>query len=224
MSEETITFNGINYYKINDYYSVGKKGSFDFANGHENGTNAQGPLVIPYEVYGVPVKEIRAYSFRNCVKITSVTVYANLNIIHDGAFYYLPSVSSIIFLGVVQEISIYVFSMCRYVNLNLPLRDPNHKYIIVFYQNSPILSIGKNAFEYTSNFTIYLHSKHLPSFGNNIFHKADTSTIQIYGPIHGLSFAGISVEYSPNCINRHPQTCKFSQKKSFLLYFICFLI
>ena len=219
MSEGTITRNGINYFKINDYYSVGTKGSKEFANGHENGTNAQGPLIIPYEVDGIPIKEIAEYSFRNCVKLTSVTVYADLNIIHHAAFYYLSSVSSITFLGIVHKISQYAFSMYRDSNLNLPLRDSNHKYIIIFYQNSPIESVGRQAFEYVSNLTMYLHWKHMPKFDNNIFLQAATETIKIYGPTHGLTFANLTVEYSPNCRERYLKTCQLSLKKSYLMYF-----
>ena len=212
-----ISVDGINYILSSDlsYYCVGN-GTGLRGSGLVNGCETIGPIVIPHDVNGKLIREISHHALAFCIHVTSLTVYADLDIIGQDALYFLSGISSIIFFGQVKRIHLYCFSMYQYNTA--PQRSSNHSYIVIFKSPMPIENVGNNAFEFTSNLTIYLHSKKMPTFGTAVF--GSSSKIKIYGPAKGLTFANQEVIFSPDCIEINRPTCF---KKQHGTYYRCFL-
>ena len=213
-----LTYENINYILSpdNNYYYVGD-GTNRNGNGHVNGTSAKGQVVIPYQINGRQVRRINYNDFKVCYQITSFIIHADLEFIGQNAFHYVSNVASIVFLGQIKEIQGYAFSMWQCGGC--VRRSDQHTYNIVFKSKFPIEKIGGQVFEYTSNLTIYFHSRKIPQPPQNTF--VGSSNIKIYGPAKGLSFGNISVSFSQTCVDKQKTYC--SQKIHISYKIICFV-
>ena len=75
--------------------------------------SAEGELVIPNKIEGLPVTSIGDYAFTRCDSLTSITIPEGVTSIGEGAFYYCTSLTSITISEGVISIGYYAFTDCR---------------------------------------------------------------------------------------------------------------
>lgn len=100
---------------------------YDIADGQVTITEydmfAQGDLVIPNEIEGLPVTSIGVSAFEGCGSLTSITTPDGVTIIGDWTFSYCRSLTSITIPDSVTSIGDRAFCGCRSLtSIRLPER------------------------------------------------------------------------------------------------------
>ncbi len=101
---ETITESGFRFTKIDGGYELSKY--------IINNPNMQTDIIIPSEIFGIPITSIGDSAFYNCNYLTSITIPDSVTSIGDSAFEYCDSLTSITIPDSVTSIGDSAFEYC----------------------------------------------------------------------------------------------------------------
>ena len=122
MPQQTIDGITWNYFIVNNSAFIGDGVSGSTGSATTEGHSLAGPVTIPDNLGGVPVRDIHYHAFMSCSLLTEVTIPASVSIISYGAFQYCSSLTSVIFTGssVLETIGMYAFSNSGLPELDIP--------------------------------------------------------------------------------------------------------
>ena len=176
--------------------------TYEIANGQvtitDCDTAAEGALVIPAEIEGLPVTSIGGATFFSCSILTSITIPDGVTSIGDGAFIRCDSLTSIaVALGNSAYTSLggILFSKDGKELLNYPAAKSGRDYTIpegvasigdgAFFAcrsltsitiGEGVTSIGSGAFQDCSSLTSIIIPQGVTSIGNSAFYRCSSLT------------------------------------------------
>ncbi len=144
-------------------------------------TGVGGDVTIPSTIEGHPVTSIGDYAFRDCTRLTSVTIPGSVTSIGDSAFQTCNSLTSVTIPGSVTYIGDYAFYNCGLTSVTIP---------------GSVTYIGGNAFQYCFSLTRVYCTGNAPEIGYLAFGDGPTTLYYVAGTTGWTNpFGGLATQW-----------------------------
>ena len=176
-------------------------------------------VIIPPYVNGKEVKEIGAYSLKNCPLIKEIIIEARITQINIYATWGCASLEKI----KIPNTCLYIFNSGIHIwnsTLKSGVTNPGTSRVM-FEPNSKISFIGYQGISYRENIYLYFCNKVNPSFSSGAFNC--NKKLVVYSPVSFI-FNGKrtnSSEYFSAC--SIPKTCLIQRKRR-MQFYLCIIL